>query len=150
VKDQNEPVSPDEFVLRAIPNVYYQPDLEPSVARDAFQANRTRDAVGLSVFRESCFPDPTQAPSIIANALRQNGNYYVARLAVAHLSLLGLAVTPDPQQDSPPGHALIPQLGYMEYAKNKHKAKEIQLELAKLASDPRAIVFAPATPKQQA
>lgn len=145
MKDQREPVSPDEYVLRAIPNSheYYRADLAIPVTRAAFQANRTEDTTGLSVFRESCFPDPAQAALIIANALRKHGNYYVVRLSVADLGVLGLSVIPDPQQDQPPGHALIPALGYIEYAKNKPRAKDVQLKLAKLAAVPGAIVYTP-------
>jgi len=152
VKDQHEPVSLDEYVLRAIPNSYqyYQANLEIPVALAAFQANRTRDGTGLSVFRESCFLDSAQAPSIVAHALPKRGDYYVVRLAVADLKLLSLTVLPDPKQDQPLGHALIPELGYIQYEKNKPKAKEVQRELAKLASAPGAIRFIPIASRQDA
>jgi hypothetical protein len=151
VKDQREPVSPDEFVLRAIPNnkECYRADLPVRILRSAFQAYR-QDTTGLSVFRESCFPNPAAAPLILANVLPGHGNYHIVRLSVAALQQLGLTVMPDPQQDPPPGHALIPELGYIQYEKNRPKAKEVQLELAKLASAPGAIVFIPIASRQDA
>jgi hypothetical protein len=57
------------------------------------------------------------------------------------LHRLGLTVAPEPNPNGPLGHAVIPELSWQSHQTNKQRLKQIQVELAKLAS--AAIVHQP-------
>ena len=134
------PVSRDEYVLRAIPNVkdYYNSSLGEPIQRVVFQPDKRRDLDGLSVFRER-FVTATK----IAMALPKRGDYYVVRLSVEDLNAIGLTVIPKPVLGQPPGHALIPELSYEAYRADKPRSKDVQRALVRISSDPGALVFRP-------
>jgi hypothetical protein len=52
-----------------------------------------------------------------------------------------LTVVPEPDPNGPPGHAIIPELSWSAYQANKRRLKQVQVEMAKLAS--AAIVHPP-------
>jgi len=135
VADQQDSVSPDEYVLRRIPKdkSRYDPSLNEPVQRIAFEPSKW-DVDGISVFREFFV-----SAAALAEAGTNNNGYCVARLSVSTLIALGLTIVPDPRNDQPPGHAVIPELSISKMKQNKTKCKEIQRELAKLAS--RNIIF---------
>ncbi|MGH6635281.1 MAG: hypothetical protein ACRED0_03805 [Gammaproteobacteria bacterium] len=136
-KNQHVPVTPGEHVLRRIPNNkdWYKESLAEPVQRVAFEPRKT-DTAGLSVFRELF----VSAAKVAAGGPGRAG-YYVSRLRIADLLMLGLTVVPDPQANELPGHALIPELSYSSMLRDRSASKAFQRELAKLAS--RAIVFRP-------
>ena len=68
-------------------------------------------------------------------------DYYVARIVVKDLHRLGLTVAPEPDPNGPVGHAIIPELSWQAYQADKQRLKQVQVELAKLAST--AIVHQP-------
>jgi hypothetical protein len=135
--DEHQPVDASEFVYRRIPRNHYQAGLPIPIQRAAFCPN-PHDTTGLSVFR-AAFVQPADILTNI-DASKRN-NYYVARIAVQDLHRLALTVEPDPDPDGPPGHAIIPELSYRAYQADKQRLKQVQLELAKLAS--AAIVHQP-------
>lgn len=136
VKEQNDALSPDEYVLRRIPRDWCNPSLDEPVQRVGFQPNK-RDNNGISMFREF-FVSPAQ----VANAGGKGPTgYYVVRLRAADVIAVGLHIVPDPQDDQPPGHALIPELSFQAMKKDKEKSKELQRRLAKLAGN--GIAFSP-------
>jgi hypothetical protein len=110
--------------------MYYQADLPMPVQPVAFRPTQN-DTTGISVFRASL----VQPADTLANLEAGKRNeYYVARLAVRDLRALGLTVVPDPQPDGPAGHAIIPELSCQAYQTDKRRLKQVQLELARLAS----------------
>ncbi|HYT93929.1 MAG TPA: hypothetical protein VEL76_34740 [Gemmataceae bacterium] len=128
--DEQQPVAEGEFVYRRIHRNYYQAGLPMPVAVAAFRPTDL-DTTGLSVFREPF----VKAVDVLAGiADDKKNNYYVARLAVSDLRKLGLSVLPRPDPDGPPGHAEIPELSSAAYQADKQRLKQIQVELAKLAS----------------
>lgn len=137
-KAESEPVTDDEFVFRAIPNVrnYYDPSLPQPVVRVAFEPN-SQDTDGLSVFREACGVTAAE----VAMALPRKGDYYVARLSVAALATKKLTVQAKPLCDQPKGHAVIPELNLATFQANKPKSKVLQRALAVLAGN--CIVYKP-------
>lgn len=135
--DEHQPVDASEFVYRRIPRAYYKSGLPIPIHPAAFRPNKN-DTTGISVFR-AAFVQPADSVTNI-DASKRN-NYYVARIAVQDLRRLGLTVEPDPDPYGPPGHAIIPELSYQIYQADKQRLKQIQLELAKLAS--AAIVHQP-------
>jgi hypothetical protein len=135
--DEHQPVDASEVVYRRIHRIYYQADLPMPIQPTAFRPNHN-DTTGLSVFR-AAFVQPAGTLANI-DASKQN-DYYVARLAVEDLHRLGLSVEPDPHPAGPPGHAVIPELSYQAYQADKRRVKQVQVELANLAS--AAIVHQP-------
>jgi hypothetical protein len=94
------------------------------------------DSAGLSVFRRRFI-----SPAEVDAAGRKPGEYYIVSLSVKALFSLKLTVVPDEQEGSPPGHALIPELCFSAYQENKERLKDVQIELARLAS--QGIVLLP-------
>ena len=124
-----DPVAAGEFVLRRIPDRldFIAPAEPVAVAPAAFRPN-PNDATGLSVYREGI----SGVPELLA-ALPEakRGGYAFARLAVADLAALGLTVVPEPA--AVPGHAVIPELAWDNYCRNKPLLKEVIRRLAELA-----------------
>ena len=135
--DEHDPVDESEFVYRRIHRTYYQAGLQIPIQRGAFCPNQ-KDATGLSVLR-AAFVQPAETLAGV-DPSKQN-DYYVARLAVQDLHQLGLTVVPDPNPDGPPGHAIIPGLSWPAYQANRQHLKQVQVELARIAS--AAIVHQP-------
>ena len=126
---QQDPISPDEYVLRRIPKDKnrYDPSLLEPVQRLSFEPSE-RDINGISIFRELF----VSAEAVAKAGTGVNG-CCVARLRVSDFIALGLTIVPDPQDDQLPGHAIIPELSFQQMKINKSKCKEIQRNLAKLA-----------------
>lgn len=127
--DQQDPISPDEYVLRRISKdtLRYNPSLHEPITRLAFEPSK-RDISGISVFRELFVSAET-----VAKAGRGANGCCVARLRASEIVALGLTIIPDPQDDQLPGHALIPELSAQQVKENKSQSKEIQHKLAKVA-----------------
>lgn len=105
-----DPIRPDEFLLRRIPQDKVLED--GSIAPSAFAPHSTNDGAGLSVFREAY-----HTPEQVGRDFRRVGKnpVWVARLRASGILELGLRIDPDPlaaTRDMPaqPGHALIPAL----------------------------------------
>ena len=135
--DDSQPVDQSESVYRRIPRVYFQPGLPVAFRIIAFRPS-SNDTTGLSVFRAG-FLNPVDTLANLEPSKRRE--YFVVRLAVRDLLRLGLTVVPEPDPDGPPGHAVIPELSWQAYQADKQRLKDIQLELAKLATT--AIVHQP-------
>src|SRR6266849_9638596 len=125
---QQESIAAEEFVLRRIHKNHYDPRLPVAITPLAFRPT-PEDVVGISVYREK-YISPVQ----VAEAGRQPGQYYVARLPVQALAALNLTVVPDDEPAGPPGHAIIPELSTAAYQQNKQRSKDLQMALARLAS----------------
>jgi len=82
------------------------------------------------------------SPEELAAAARKPEECYVVRIPIQLLKKLGLTLdhgSSDPHDQK--GHMVIPQLSLSEYEKNKDKLKEIQIELARVAT--QNIVYRP-------
>lgn len=137
MKDESDPVSPDEFILRRIPNLpnYINMELPMPVVRGAFGPSSS-DIDGLSVYRENF---------VSAQDVAEDGNnlagYYVVRLRAQDIFNLGMDLIPNPINGQLPGHTLIPELSLIAKKADRNKYKDLTLELAKLASND--IVYSP-------
>ena len=128
--DSPELFDEGEFVYRRIHRSFVQSELPLSIQPAAFRPNEN-DKTGLSVFRAR---DVQAADTLETVPIAKRGEYLVARLAVRDLLRLGLTVVDDPDPDGPPGHSVIPELSWNSYQANKRRLKEVQVELATLAS----------------
>lgn len=130
MKDESDPVSPDEFILRRIPNLpSYIKELPISVARAAFSPTDD-DVDGVSVYREHFV-----TAKDVAEAGRSDMGYYVVRFKAEDLFNLGVSLVPNKQEDGLPGHTLIPELSLISKTQDKKKYKELALKITKLASN---------------
>ena len=129
-------LSADEFVLRRIHKNHTSPEAALIILPVAFRPSKA-DTDGLSVFREQLV-----TPADLATAGRKPGEYWVARLSIASLHTLGLSVIADERSEGPPGHALIPELSFASYDRDKERWRAVLVELARLACE--AIVHQPA------
>jgi hypothetical protein len=98
--------------------------------RIAFQPNENDDT-GVSVYRERFV---TAAGTLANIPAEKRGDYYVVRLAVRDVQLLGLTVVPEPDPHGPSGHAVVPELSWHAFQADKRRLKQIQIALAELAS----------------
>lgn len=138
MNDEENPVLPEEFILRRIPLVFYNGLLVPPITTQAFRP-RDDELDGLSFYRErfiSAFE--------LAQAMRVPGKCYVARLLASEFMKYPLTLKPDPQpHPAPKGHIIIPELAFPIYIKNKTLHKDWHDEFAKLFS--KDIVYSPPT-----
>jgi hypothetical protein len=140
MKDENEPVSPDELVLRLVWQAFLDQRVVPPIHGRAFLP-RPDETDGISVFRLACLADPADALAVMSAEKRDK--YGIAVLPAAELQTLGLSVRPA-KIDSVPGHSVIPELNAIECGANKDWCKTVQKRLAEIAS--RGIVRHPAPP----
>lgn len=137
MKDESAPVSPDEFILRRIPNLqnYINLELAMSVTRAAFGPS-SDDIDGLSVYREE-FVSARQ----VAEAGNNPAGYYVVRLQAQDILNLGVQLIQDPKVGQLPGHTLIPELSKDGKKAERKRYKEVTQKLAVLGSG--EIIYSP-------
>jgi hypothetical protein len=126
---ETDPVGPDEELLRRVHQSHYNASLAVPIQRVAFQPN-PQDTDGISVLRRRF-----SSPLDIDRAGPKPGEYCVAALWVRQLASLELTVRAAKDEDQPAGHAVIPELSLDRCRRDMAKCKEIQRELAKIASD---------------
>jgi len=142
--DPSSPISPDEFILRRVPQDKMNLDGR-SVSPDAF-APSERDQDGLSLHRAAF-----HTPEEVGQTLRSKGTApaWVVRFLAKDLLALQLLLKPDPKQPSAhpkgiaqPGHILIPDINF----NNRKSDRVIQLkrDLAEIAN--RSAVLGPFEP----
>lgn len=122
------PIAPDEFVLRRVHKNHVDPGPPVVISYVGFRPTPD-DTEGLSVYRERL----VTAAEVAASG-RKAGEYSVARLSVRDLHALGLSVVADEQTPGPAGHALIPELSFPVCQRDKLRLRETQVRLAALAS----------------
>ena len=135
--DETDPVTSDELILRAIPNVrdYYDPTRAMGpFTRSTFKPTQS-DVDGISVYREAFV-----SPSELALSMRKKGDYYVVAMPAKEFIDAGLTIVPSPSA-GPKGHCTIPELSHGNERRNKRWAKEVGQLLARKAAS--AIVFRP-------
>lgn len=130
MKSENEPVTPDEFVVRLIWHQFLRPGEPVPVQPVAFKP-RDDETEGISVFRLACLSDPKD--TLAAMLPEKRDRYAIAVLPVAELLALGLSVKPA-RIESVPGHAVIPELNITAVKAGRLWWKELQLKLVALAA----------------
>ncbi|HEX4606749.1 MAG TPA: hypothetical protein VH092_00955 [Urbifossiella sp.] len=127
---ENEPVSPEEFVIRLIWTAYYNPGLPLPVQSSGF-APRDDETDGISVFRAACVAYPEDVLVVFAGEKRDR--YAIALLPVAEILKLGLTVRPAPIP-AIPGHAVLPELSITATKADKPFWRGVQKQLAVIAN----------------
>jgi hypothetical protein len=137
MKGEDEPITPDELVVRCIWNFHYKPALAAPVVREAFEP-RKDETDGISVYRLACLTSFEQALGAFAEDKRHQ--YAIALLPVSEIEKLGLTVVPA-KIERVPGHAVIPELNIAAFLQDRAKSRGIQKELTAIAN--RNIVRGP-------
>jgi hypothetical protein len=131
MKNEDEPVTPDEWVIRLIWSDYYDATLVLPIQPGAFSP-RKNETDGISVFRAACVPNPEDVLTVLAEDKRDK--YAITLLSVAELTALGLNVKPA-KIDLLPGHSVLPELNIVNWKADKAHWRDIQKLLAALAND---------------
>jgi hypothetical protein len=122
MKAEDEPITPDELVIRLIWKQYYNPSLALPIQQGAFSP-KPNETDGISVFRAACVASPEDVLTVFA-ADKQDG-YAIALGPVAELAKI----------DAVPGHAVLPELNIVATTAAKPRWRIIQKQLAALAND---------------
>lgn len=138
-KNEDEPVLPDEMVVRLIWCDYFKPGLDLPIQPGAFEP-RKNETDGISVFRLACLSDARDALAVIGENKRDK--YAIALLPIAELSALGLTIQPA-KIAKVSGHAVLPELNMVSCKADRLRCKTLQRQLAEIAS--RNIVHRPAS-----
>jgi hypothetical protein len=129
MKDESEPVTPDEFVVRLIWTFNFKVEAAQPIRREAFEP-KSHETDGVSVFRAACLNDPEQALDVMA-ADKRDG-YAIALLPVSEILKLELTVVPA-KIDAVPGHSVLPELNILDWKADKARWRVIQTRLAEIA-----------------
>jgi len=116
-------VDHDRFVLR-------RAHIKQRGTRGVFTPG-VEDDDGLSVYLES---ESVTPESVLERARRPPEEYTVLRIRVADLNELGLTVISD-EDESDPGHCIIPELSRGSYESDKRRWKPIQQKLLQIAEE---------------
>jgi hypothetical protein len=134
---ETSPVSPDEVLLRAVPNAssYIDRTLGKwTVDPYAFEPNKKRDPDGMSFFRE----DFTTCKEV-SRRNRYPTGVHVVRISARLFDQLRLRIELMPIATEPPGHVIVPGLCYVDKRlltkDEKHQREDISLKLAQAASN---------------
>lgn len=140
MKREDEPVTPDESVIRLVWGAFLRPGERVPVLPVAFKP-RDDETDGISVFRSACLSDPKDA--LAAMAPEKRNGYAIALIPVAELLAFGLSVAPA-KIDAVPGHAVIPELNITAVKADRNRWKVLQLQLSAIAAKN---LISPAEPK---
>src|SRR5581483_11516419 len=111
MKEESDPVTPDEFVVRLIWTFNFKAGAPQPIVREAFEP-KGHETDGISVFRLACLSGPEQALEAMAPDKRDR--YALALLPVSEVLALGLTVRPA-KIDAVPGHAVLPELNVTDW-----------------------------------
>jgi hypothetical protein len=130
MKQENEPVSPDELLIRLIWKDHYDPNEEVVIQMGAFRPKKN-EVDGISVFRAACLKDPEDALAVIAEEKRDK--YGIVLLPVRELTALGLSVH-SARIEEIAGHAVLPELNVDAVKVAKDHWHYVMMQLAALAN----------------
>jgi hypothetical protein len=130
VKDENEPITPDEQLVRLIWGQYFKPADALAVRPVAFQP-RPDETDGISVFRLACVARAEDVLTVIAP--EKQPKYAIALIPVSELVKLELTAKPA-RIDTVPGHAVIPEVNSATMRADKARIMALLIQLAEIAS----------------
>jgi len=149
MKDENSPVTPEEFILRRIHSDHYATNGLPVLSRKAFlplggKGVRHPDNDGISFTRLHCLDKAEEAlAKIKPDKLPRAGLVQVQVLALASIKLTAIA-SPQPESGLL-GHCHIPEINFPDYIKPEFTAKidEYITALTSICSQLESIVVIP-------
>lgn len=145
MKDEAEPITEDEWLLRRVYHDKFRTDKVPHISPSAFEPRvkgRDPDTTGISLYRAACMADPAEALATVAADRRHE--FALVRIPMTLLRQLGLSARIE-RDDRIKGHVVIPELNANDFKANKSLFTPIQLALAEEASKDENIVLRPHT-----
>ncbi len=147
LKDESEPISDDEWLVRRVRYDRFRDHKTPYVSPGAFEprtGGSQPDEEGISLYRLSCLGSVQPILDFIADPVKQSEAGFV-QVNVGELLTIGLTTQRD-KDDNVKGHVVIPELSAPAFrdAKGARKlCREKMMQLAELASRPEAILRDP-------
>lgn len=129
MKSEDEPVGPDEFVLRLIWRDFLKLGNVPKISPRAFRP-RPNETDGISVFREACVSRPEDILIVIDPQKRDK--YGIVRIPVAGIQAMGLSLV-SAKIETAPGHVVIPELNIVAFDADSVNLESKMEALAALA-----------------
>ncbi|MBY0231035.1 MAG: hypothetical protein K2W96_17250 [Gemmataceae bacterium] len=148
MKDEGDPITPDEWLIRRIPLKRFRKDEVPIVSPGAFEPRlkgRDVDETGISLYRQACLAHPSEALATVPEERRHEDA--LVRVQVAFLLAQGLSVRPE-RDERVKGHVVIPELNALDYRAKKATLSVKQLALAEEASKDENILQRPGLPEE--
>lgn len=142
MKDESEPITDDEWFLRRVIKDRFPTDESPLISPNAFEPRlkgRDIDTDGISLYREACLADPSEALPTVVRGKGEEGEEKqrpvpgLVRVSKRLLDDLGLSVRSAPDTRVR-GHVVIPELNAPDYIRNKAAYKLVLVKLAEAAT----------------
>lgn len=150
LKDEFEPITDDEWVVRRVPANRFRDHKSPYVSPGAFEP-RTKgeapDEEGISLYRLACLGGVQPILDFIGDPNKQAMTGFV-RLRVSDVRRLGLSIVASKDVNLV-GHVVIPELCAEAWRDTEHRrpaCRQHIMQLAELASQPDAILRDPNAP----
>lgn len=153
MKTPDEPISPDEWLLRRVhANSFLQP-LGTGLKSSAFvprdDRSKNPDTTGISLYRAECVPRPESVLGAIQDESKRRKNG-VVRVSVRDIHALGLRVVREDDQNPDvrlriAGHVVIPELSSGAYSDlgQKPRLKVVIARLAEKAGERENVLILP-------
>src|SRR5262245_57855881 len=107
MKPETEPIADDEWLLRRVRLEKFRTDKTPIISPNAFEPRvkgRDPDTDGISLYREACLADPSEALATVPpDRLHEYG---IVRIPVSFIRSLDLSVAVS-QDERIKGHVVI-------------------------------------------
>lgn len=147
MKDESEPITSDEWLLRRVQRVRFRTDRVPRISPNSFAprtSGRDIDTEGISLYRAACLGDPSE---ILATSPPEEwANQGIVRIPVSLLVSLGLSVRSSPDAQVK-GHVVVPELNADRMLAEKRVVLALLEPLATEASLEENILREPAPPE---
>lgn len=133
MKDQNDPITEDEWLLRLVWEDRFV-KRDPPISLNAFEPRDGRhpDTEGISLFREACVENPEDILAVVAADKRHR--YGIVKIPVSMLAGQDLTVRPDNIEEVP-GHVVMPELNLVAYSANPNDFLTKKQALARISSE---------------
>lgn len=143
MKNESDPITDDEWLLRRVHKSRFKTERTPIISPSAFEPRiegRDPDVDGISLYREACVASPEDILATVPEDKRPDQG--IVRISVAALRQLNFAVHSNPDARIP-GHVVIPELNSENFSTAKASYTPALLDLAAIASQDENIVRRP-------
>lgn len=147
MKDEADPITDDEWLIRRIPQERFSTEKVPPISTGAFEPRlkgRDIDLTGISMYRAACLADPLETLATVQEDRRHKCG--LVQLQVAFLKSLGLSVQPE-HDGRVKGHVVLPELKATDYREQREHLLPKQRKMAEEASREENILKRPGPPE---
>jgi hypothetical protein len=148
MKDQQEPITDDEWLLRRVHKEYFESLVPPLIRPYAFKpqlTGRLPDTTGISLYRQSCL---NRTEDIFVKTMdTKRHSFGIVRVPVSLLYSNGLNVIRDDDLDDPIvlGHVVVPEINSREYEQTKDSVVPLMKALSDYVNEHKEFLMLPRT-----